>query len=49
MATQFESSVISYGSKADELPELSPAEFESSVISYGSKAFLSLRTSVCLV
>ena len=38
MATQFESSVISYGSKADLERADDSCMFESSVISYGSKA-----------
>ena len=34
---QFESSVISYGSKTTGMTLMKPLQFESSVISYGSK------------
>ena len=34
----FESSVISYGSKAKSVDDMDTSVFESSVISYGSKA-----------
>ena len=38
MAKQFESSVISYGSEANQFPSIWSIRFESSVISYGSEA-----------
>ena len=37
---EFESSVISYGSKASAAKHTTESAFESSVISYGSKAFI---------
>ena len=40
---QFESSVISYGSKTPTAKHFPPIWFESSVISYGSKTLIFLR------
>ena len=46
---QFESSVISYGSKAFNITENGFSRFESSVISYGSKAKMEQFASTSIV
>ena len=46
---QFESSVISYGSKTSIAGKSILSEFESSVISYGSKTSMLIRNLETLV
>ena len=42
-SVEFESSVISYGSEANNFKQFSDSPFESSVISYGSEAVCCCR------